>query len=362
MTNKSVVILNVAVSLICVCILASLYRNCDTHTSANPSVPITNKEAINQHAPSRLPIETPNVSSKSRCASHTLPSMTKTIVLTLPFTHTPVRVFPGVDTADWWRNVERKKWEPSTFYSFYQEIDNETIYVGFGEWNAVTGLMATQVAKTSILVEVDPMAFTKVLNNVCVNNHIADKAILDNRGIGPRADTIQMVGAGQSGSKINDGSAYPSDWRTFTATIIHLKDLLVEYGYSLDKDKLFIKMDTEGAEAIIIPSLTLWFSKASRLPSMLISMHNKATYEQRAAIADFLNLYPFFAVIRGRHPEPRADRVRYTASTCRKGMALNINNGRVFTADNVCSWCDYLLTQTKDNSIRNCKTTPTVLN
>ena len=118
---------------------------------------------------------------------------------------------------------------------------------------------------------------------------------------------------------------------------------LRRYGVHTANDHVFVKIDTEGAEALIVPSLIEWVKAAPRKPTIFLSMHNKADTEQRAKIAEFLNLFPFFAVLPARHSRPNRP-AYYDKGTCMAGVPLHANaKGDHFTEAMVCKWCDYLL-------------------
>ena len=65
--------------------------------------------------------------------------------------------------------------------------------------------------------------------------------------------------------------------------------------------KVFIKMDIEGAEASVVPSLRGWLESLETKPSFFISFHGKADKVQKGEIAKVFNLYQHYAVLEVHH-------------------------------------------------------------
>ena len=124
--------------------------------------------------------------------------------------------------------------------------------------------------------------------------------------------------------------------------IFNLWASLSRYGVNTTNDHIFVKIDTEGAEALIVPSLIEWVKAAPRTPTIFLSMHSRADKTQRAKVAEFLNLFPFYGVMGGR--DSRAKNPDYDKGSCKKGVDLQANaKGDHFNETMICKWCDYLL-------------------
>jgi hypothetical protein len=127
-----------------------------------------------------------------------------------------------------------------------------------------------------------------------------------------------------------------------------LPRLLLGFGWQSQQNNLFIKIDTEGAERLIVPALYTWMQSMKVLPTIYLSMHDTANEHERGLIARVLNLYPYYAIMPGRTREPRASVMRNSrgidTGACKSGVPLTRNEHQNrFSPHTVCSWCDYLL-------------------
>jgi hypothetical protein len=317
-------------------------------------------------------------------------------------------------------------WEPSTMRVFDQELPPAPwegprgsgsfsephaprprpvdAYVGFGAWVGPTALFAARRTPRVLALDADPWAYFELKANFALNgllgaggappgadpgaNFEFPRAAADPRCVSSRSESLTMGGVGDSASmlKRTQDAGVSGRWREliegarkpeWTATCAPLPAILDEYALPGrapgDGRRLFVKMDAEGAESFILPSLAPWLdrwdARAEEKPTLFVSMHDAADEAQRAAIAALLNRYRFFAHIAGREAEPRtpdggwghrvigADGVGPDAScggATGRGVPLTRNAGDHFRAETVCSWCDYLLTDDDANSRAAC--------
>ena len=272
------------------------------------------------------------------------------ISIQLPLSTRPVTVVPGVASSSWWKGVEAGKWEPFTWRVFHQEIHSDTVYVGFGEWVGVTGLYAMQVAKKVILMDADPAVRGELTENVRRNNAQNQNVALDYRCINDKPGTVTMKANGGSGSSIA-GAPWAEGFQKVQVDCISLPQLLQEYGSAIDGSApLFIKIDTEGAEAFIVPSLKQWLQSIpqSKRPTIFLSMHHTGqhTSEQYSEIASVLNLYPYYGIAANQESK----------CTGHAGVFLNKNpESNYFRGDNICVDCDYLLVADDSRALVKCQ-------
>lgn len=274
------------------------------------------------------------------------------MLVKLPFSRNSVVVTPGIANNQWWKSVSSKQWELETFKVFNQEVQRGGIYVGFGEWVGVTGMFAMERASKTILMEPDTYVFKELKRNIGQSVHLANGPVyLDTRCISNSVSTIRMKANGGSGSTIIKGVR--DNFPTINVDCLTLPLLFDEY--SIDTaSKVFLKIDTEGAESLILPSLLPWLKSIKSKPTIFVSMHGVADITQRTQIATVLNLYPYYAIIRGRNKEPHAiTGPGVDGVMCSDGVRLTLNDGTRFTEKNICSWCDYLLVM--DNKRDKCR-------
>ena len=194
-------------------------------------------------------------------------------------------------------------WEPETFRVLYQEVTSDVSYVGVGEWCGVTGLFAGQRAKRTVFVEPDPLAHSELKMNVKLG---MSRGGMSNVDIDIRCVSspqqrgkVTMYGNGSSTSSLLPNIPWLEGSQTFDATCVTLQDLFDQYQLS---GNVFIKMDIEGAEASVVPTLLSWLSGLETKPSLFISFHGQANPEQKRKIAEVFNLYTNFAVLKVHLP------------------------------------------------------------
>lgn len=271
------------------------------------------------------------------------------VSIRMPLSDRPVSVVPGRASRGWWLDVERGKWEMMTLRALNQHIRSNTTYIGFGEWCGVTGLYAAQRAKTTVMIDADPIAFDEMKRNVG-GNEFSSNIIFDNRCISNASGHVNMRVHGGSGSSIVMRVGW-SGFKTITVDCVPLPRIVQEYKLTVD-GSTFIKIDTEGAESLILPSLFDWIlqTPAARRPTLFISMHATSNASQKAAIASLFNLYPYFATIKGRQPELTSQEMWVDQEACLEGVPLTRNEEfKHFKQGNICDWCDYLLTAHDSN-------------
>lgn len=144
---------------------------------------------------------------------------------------------------NFWLRYSNDNWEPETFNVFDKFINEDTFYIDIGSWIGPTLLYAAQLAKKSIGFE-PSKAYKSLKENISLN--YSKKSIsnieLFNTAVGLSDDEILLGGAspGNSGDSIfvSENSVLVKQ----TNIIKYLKENTNE------KDELFIKIDTEGAE------------------------------------------------------------------------------------------------------------------
>ena len=75
----------------------------------------------------------------------------------------------------YWKLVNQGKWEPETFSVFDSNIDEQTLFIDVGGWIGSTSLYAAQIAKKTIILEPDPIAFKRLKQNLGLNLNILSK-------------------------------------------------------------------------------------------------------------------------------------------------------------------------------------------
>lgn len=196
----------------------------------------------------------------------------------------------------WWNGMN-SIWEQGTFDFFHKHLKPTTTYIGFGEWIGPTILFASNYAKFCYGLEPDPLAYRELERNVILNDELNEKIYIENFCISDKEEVLEMAGVGQSGSGLNKGETaeyfnqYKGQWKTFKVNCLPLYDYLKKNdAFSND---MFIKIDTEGAESYIFPTLT-WMLDMEVKPTLHLSMHQpftKASKETREKFVEILSAY-----------------------------------------------------------------------
>ena len=183
----------------------------------------------------------------------------------------------------WWNNDFKTGWGNSIFNAFKKYLTSNTVHIDFGAWIGPTVLFAANIAKRVIAFECDPYAERELIANIRVNPYLSHKISVSSLCISDRIHSTKMAGEGGSGSVINTvgqehfGKIKQITNRIWTVHCIPLFNILEEQKLLDGSNDLFIKIDTEGAEAIILPTFYQWLVEldSKTKPTILVSMHSQ---------------------------------------------------------------------------------------
>lgn len=191
--------------------------------------------------------------------------------------------------SKFWRKAAAGTWEPDTFAVLDAHLDARHDYLDIGAWIGPTVLYGARKARHVWCFEPDPEAFRALAWNIDLNGlgnvSAFAAAISQDVGIARMASFGGEKGDSMS-SLLNAGGANGSDvltlgWDQFAGSV----DLS---GVSL------VKMDIEGAEFDVLPTLLPWL-KAHR-PALYLSTHAPFLDADKragrmAALAEMLRFY-----------------------------------------------------------------------
>ena len=178
-----------------------------------------------------------------------------------------------------WDLVNKGKWETETFSVFDKYINNQTLFIDIGGWIGPTSLYGAQLAKKTLSLEPDPVAFKRLKQNADLNLLALPKKklILLNSALWSNEEKIIFtsdVKLGDSSSsilrEIKDTSQNNFINKCFSADTISLESLLKNINFK-NYSNIFIKIDIEGAEYQLFDFL---LGKLSEIrANVLVSMH-----------------------------------------------------------------------------------------
>lgn len=185
----------------------------------------------------------------------------------------------------YWKN---KHWEIHTHKIFDKFLDSNQSYIDIGAFIGPTVLYGAHLAKKVYAIEPDPVAFKELEKNVSLNPRLKEKIELHKKCINITSGKVKfgsMLNGGDSTSSLlfsNSKTSWIVDGITFDE-FIRENDI---------RDCNFIKMDIEGGEAMILPSMKKYLEKNK--PILYISMHPiffKNPKEDTEKIIDVLKIY-----------------------------------------------------------------------
>lgn len=207
-----------------------------------------------------------------------------------------------------WDKVKANKWEVNTFklIKYFLEGYPGTSYIDFGAWIGPTVLFAAQHSTHVYALEPDMQAFSALVANVNANKKLVPNVNIYHECINTQTGPMTFRGLGDSTSRFSDslnwekGTTVP-EWTIPCRTLPEFVEQEGIVGLRL------IKIDTEGAELYLIPSLVDWFHGLSHpKPSLWLSLHQPfwikdASIESKEALWTAFGAYKY-AYLEGTTP------------------------------------------------------------
>lgn len=166
-----------------------------------------------------------------------------------------------------WRSNKQGRWEEKTYHIFHKFLNKNNSYIDIGAWIGLTVLYGTQNSKYCYAIEPDDIARNVLIKNIQKNPKIKNITIIKECASNKNG-TINLGGKnlGDSMSSIMNTKNQKKSIKVNCMTFNNL----------INKYKIhncnFIKMDIEGAEAIVIPTMHDFFKK-NKNTSIMISLH-----------------------------------------------------------------------------------------
>ncbi|MBY6037803.1 FkbM family methyltransferase [Fictibacillus nanhaiensis] len=166
-----------------------------------------------------------------------------------------------------WDNVFSNHWEDFTFNILDYYLHPDKNYLDIGAWIGPTVLYAANKAKHTFSIEPDPVAFAELQKNMEMNTSIAHKITLINKALSYQSGTKKLYKREHFGD--SSSSLIPTLSDDFhTVSVSTLKEVLKEF---LIEDLSLIKMDIEGGEYLLVPSMRSYLKKYK--PAFYLSLH-----------------------------------------------------------------------------------------
>lgn len=173
---------------------------------------------------------------------------------------------------NFWNMYMNGIWEHGTLKIFDKFIDKNHSYIDIGSYIGPTVLYGCQLAKHCFAIEPDPIAFQELKNNIELNDHLKSHITLSRYCISNSIGTAKLFSpterleyGGAGVSSLIDLEGYKNFWEVQTTTV---QQFIRSFSIT---DCNFIKIDIEGAEFDMIPSMSDYLK--NQKPVVLIELH-----------------------------------------------------------------------------------------
>lgn len=179
------------------------------------------------------------------------------------------QVDPG-QNKHYWSYINSIDWEPHTFAIFDHFVNEDSVVLDVGSWSGVLTLYAAKIAKEVHALDPDPVCFSELNKNVALNPAVADKIKTYKTAISDTQETVRLSARetyGASSSSILERKRDTEN--SLELKTISLADFLAQENI---QQVDFVKMDVEGAEFRILPTIGKAVEKVN-YPTLYISFH-----------------------------------------------------------------------------------------
>lgn len=192
--------------------------------------------------------------------------------------------------SKFWRKASAGAWEAETFAVLDRHLDKDHDYLDIGAWIGPTVLYGARKARHVWCFEPDPEAFRALAWNIDLNGleNVSAFAAALSQGVG-----IARM-AGMRGEKGDSTTSLLNPDGPAGSDVLTLDFGQFEKAVDLSAVSL-VKMDVEGAEFDLMPTLVPWLAK--RRPALFLSTHAPflAPAERRQRMADLIETLGFYS-------------------------------------------------------------------
>jgi FkbM family methyltransferase len=186
-----------------------------------------------------------------------------------------------------------KSWEEDTYRILWKYLDADHSYIDIGAWIGPTVLFAAQTAKKTYAIEPDPYAFKELEKNVSLNPTLKQKISLHEKCINVSSGKVRFGSPSMGGDTISSLRFGDSE-NAWVVEGISFDDFVKENSIF---DCNLIKMDIEGAEAMIIPTMSSYLEKYKQ--TLHLSIHPEFfddPQKDTERLIDVLKIYKYFYI------------------------------------------------------------------
>ncbi|MFI5237673.1 MAG: FkbM family methyltransferase [Ignavibacteriales bacterium] len=171
-----------------------------------------------------------------------------------------------------WNFIASGKWEPESFKVFKRFIKESDVVIDIGSWAGPLTIYAAHLSSFVHSIDPDPVIFNQLLHNVSLNPQVSDKIKCHNLAIWKDSSTQILFSRNVFGDSASSLIQRTRDKNNQAAI------QTISFEKFIEKEKIekvdFIKVDIEGGEFFILPSLTDKLEQLG-LPILFISFHTE---------------------------------------------------------------------------------------
>jgi FkbM family methyltransferase len=169
--------------------------------------------------------------------------------------------------ADFWRGCTAGEWEPETPLVLDRFVDPSGSHIDIGAWIGPTVLYGGRIAKTVFAIEPDPLAFSELTENLALNEPRTSNIKAFELCIAPVSGWVSFGSRGAGGDSMSS-LLFAKERTSWNVQAITFEEFIEEHRI---RDCKFIKMDIEGAEYDVIPTMAAYLEKYR--PNLYLSLH-----------------------------------------------------------------------------------------
>lgn len=173
----------------------------------------------------------------------------------------------GLNQEAFWSSVTSCGWEESTFEVLHKYLKPTSTYVDIGAWIGPTVLYASSLASKCYAFEPDPHAYLALRKNIDENPYLSTKITTFPFAVSDTAGTASL-GVRETAGDSMSSLLWQTSNEKFDVKTVVLEDFLRQLSVShID----FIKVDIEGGEELVLPSITHLLT--SQKPTVYLAVH-----------------------------------------------------------------------------------------
>ncbi|MDH3278387.1 MAG: FkbM family methyltransferase [Nitrosopumilus sp.] len=207
--------------------------------------------------------------------------------LAINLNHSSFKVY-SAEHLWFWKDYQTGNWEPKTLHIFDTFLEKDHSYIDIGAWIGATVLYASNLAKHSYAIEPDPIAFSELKKNILLNKNLSLKITLFEICISDNSGITHLHCPGNSKFGTSKSSILGNGKNQVKVNTLTFDDFIKENNI---KDCNFIKMDIEGGEFIVLPTMVEFLKKQK--PTLLIEFHSPFVQHLKEKLE---NIRPIFEI------------------------------------------------------------------